>query len=145
MPLLPEEACVFPNDLLAASTQQLEGRLPVVGPPYTSPSREGIGSKGTGPGLHYFLPLCKRQWLSNGRKFCSYVPLFTGYVFLHGDADARRQALETNLVACCLPVPDQEQLQADLHRVYHLMTSGARLTPESDWNRAPGLKLLVVL
>jgi transcriptional antiterminator RfaH len=76
------------------------------------------------------LPLCKRQWRNRGRQFCSYVPLFTGYLFLHGDGDTRRRALETNLVAHCLPVPDQAQLQTDLSRVYHLMTSGAPLSPE---------------
>ncbi len=142
MPLLPKEACIFPDDLLDGSGQPLESdsRWWVV---HTRARAEkALARKALAQGLHYFLPLCERQWLSNGRRFCSHVPLFTSYIFLHGDADARRQVLETNLVACCLPVPDQEQLQTDLLRVYHLMTSGARLTPEVRLE--PGTRVEIV-
>src|SRR5439155_13945354 len=58
------------------------------------------------------------------------LPLFPGYLFLHGDGQARVAALETKLVARVLTVQDQLQLHADLTRVYHLMTAGLPLTPE---------------
>jgi transcriptional antiterminator RfaH len=62
------------------------------------------------------------------------MPLFPGYICIHGDSQERVAALETNLVARVLPVEDQAQLHADLARVYHLMTSGMPLTPEERLN-----------
>jgi transcriptional antiterminator RfaH len=60
----------------------------------------------------------------------SHLPLFPGYVFLHGDGQSRLDALSTNHVAGVLPVSDQSRLYADLVRVYRLMEAGAPLTPE---------------
>lgn len=142
MPLLPMEPCLFPSDLLTVSTQPLEddSRWWVL---HTKPRAEkALARKALAQELNYFLPLCKRQWRNRGRLFSSYVPLFTGYLFVRGDANTRRQALETNLVAGCLPVVDQEQLQTDLLRVYHLMTSGVPLTPEKRLE--PGARVEII-
>src|SRR5947209_9381129 len=78
----------------------------------------------------FFLPLYERHWRNRGRQFRSYLPLFPGYVFLHGDERLRTTALETNLVAQVLPVEDQRRLHADLLRVYRLISTGAPVTPE---------------
>jgi transcription termination/antitermination protein NusG len=142
MPLLPMEPFVFPVDLLTVSAQSLQedSRWWVL---HTRPRAEkALARKAQAQELPYFLPLCKRQWRSRGRSFCSHVPLFPGYLFLHGDSETRRQALETNLVACCLEVPDQDQLQVDLFRVHHLMTSGAPLTPEDRLE--PGTRVEII-
>jgi len=142
MPLLPMESFVFPDDLLTTPTRPAEADSCwwVL---HTRPRAEkALARKALGQQLHHFLPLCKRQWRNRGRSFCSYVPLFPGYLFLHGDGEARRRALETNLVANCLPVPNQGQLQADLHRVYNLMTTGAVLTPEERLE--PGTRVEIV-
>lgn len=142
MPLLPMETFVFPDDLLAAPTRATgDGSSWWV--LHTRPRAEKVlARKALGQELHHFLPLCKRQWRNRGRSFCSYVPLFTGYLFLYGDGDARRRALETNLVANCLLVPNQGQLQADLHRVYTLMTTGVALSPEERLE--PGTRVEIV-
>ena len=63
--------------------------------------------------------------------FKSHNPLFPGYVFLRGDESGRVQALETNLVASCIPVSDQPRLHADLARVYRLMQTDAAMIPEA--------------
>jgi hypothetical protein len=76
------------------------------------------------------LPLYRKRWRSNGRQQTSYLPLFAGYLFLHGDADGRVGALETNLVARVIPVVDQCQLHEDLARVHKLIESDMTLTPE---------------
>jgi transcriptional antiterminator RfaH len=80
--------------------------------------------------IAFFLPLYKRQWRKGGRAFCSHMPLFPGYLFLHGDDETRRQAFETHLVASCLAVEDQPQLHDDLARVYRLMSASLPLAPE---------------
>src|SRR5271166_69758 len=119
MPLLPPEPCLFPAHLLTTlPTPEQESRWWVL---HTRPRAEkALARKILGQELPFFLPLHKRQWRSRGRQLASYVPLFTSYLFLQGDGDVRRRALETNLVANCLPVCDQGQLHGDLLRVHQL-------------------------
>lgn len=138
MPLLPAEPFVFPDNLLTAPAGA--GRWWVL---HTrSRSEKALVRRLHGDAVSYFLPLHKKQWRSRGRLFSSFVPLFPGYVFLHGDDRARLRALETNLIAHCLPVADQGQLHDDLARVYRLMASDAPLTPEERLR--PGSRVRIV-
>jgi transcriptional antiterminator RfaH len=81
-------------------------------------------------GLSFYLPLHERQWRAQSRLRRSFVPLFPGYVFLYGGAEARLAALQTNLVANVLAVPDQRELLADLRGIRQLLASGAPLAAE---------------
>jgi transcriptional antiterminator RfaH len=130
MPLLPLEPFVFPGDLLSGQTAGSDDLLRwwVL---HTRPRAEkALARRVLNQKISFFLPLYKRQWRSKGRLLSSHVPLFPGYVFLRGDGHARQKALETNLVANCLPVNDQLRLWSDLTRVYSLMASGSPLSPE---------------
>jgi transcriptional antiterminator RfaH len=132
MPLLPLETYLAPENLLDRSAVELSalGQWWVL---HTRPRAEKtLARKFLGRGLAFYLPLYQRQWRTRGRLFSSHLPLFPGYVFLHGDAHARLQALETNAVVRFLPVADQPQLQEDLVRVHRLIASGAPLTPEGQ-------------
>jgi len=132
MPLLPPEPFVFPEHLLTN-----EGRIsePTSGwwVLHTRPRAEkALTRRFLASSLPFFLPLYKREWRSRGRLLSSHLPLFPGYVFMLGDAQARLRALETNLVANCLPVSDQRRLSANLIQVYQMMVSGAPLRPEDQ-------------
>jgi transcriptional antiterminator RfaH len=138
MALLPAEPVLYPDDLLTAPA----GDAPwwVL---HTRPRAEkALARKALAQGLSYFLPQYQRRWRNGGRQLCAHVPLFPGYLFLCGDGDARRRALETNLVANCLPVPGQERLRADLVRIYRLITCGATLSPEERLQ--PGSRVEIV-
>jgi len=142
MPLLPLEPFVYPKDLLtaAAADENRTGSWWVL---HTRPRAEkALARRILSQQHNFFLPLYKRQWRSRGRLLCSHVPLFPGYLFLHGDGQARQRALETNLVANCLPVSDQPVLWSDLARVYHLMASGSPLSPEDRLQ--PGTRVEIV-
>ena len=130
MPLLPLEPFVSPETLFAGDAPEGgDGRRWWV--LHTRPRAEkSLVRRILRRDLAFFLPLHKRQWRSRGRLLCSYVPLFPGYVFLHGDALGRQAALETNLIARCLEVADQAGLYADLRRVHRLIVTEAPLTPE---------------
>src|SRR5262249_53663733 len=80
--------------------------------------------------IPFYLPLYRQTWKSRGRVRSSYLPLFTGYVFLYGGDDARVTALETNLLSSTLPVADQQRLFDDLSRVERLLGGAAPVTPE---------------
>jgi transcription antitermination factor NusG len=138
MPVLPLEPFLFPESLFEAigTSEPDAGRWWVL---QTRPRMEKcVARKLLRANVPFFLPLYTRRWRTQGRWVCSHMPLFTGYLFLHGQSEARLAALQTNLIALCLHVEDQPQLQSDLERVYRLITSGTALTPEDrlrvgDW------------
>jgi len=141
MPLLPLEPFVFPDDLLSSPSADLteQARWWVL---HTRPRAEkSLARRCLRRQLPFFLPLHQKQWRNGGRLFSSHVPLFPGYFFLYGDAEARLHALETKLVAHCLPVDDQPRLHEDLSRIHRLITSGAPLTPED--HLAPGVRVVI--
>jgi transcriptional antiterminator RfaH len=129
MPLLPLEPFVSPDDLLGDPARPpSEGRWWVL---HTRPRAEKrITRELLSHRCSFFLPLHTRTWRSRGSTLSSHMPLFPGYVFLHGDGDARWMALQTNQVARVIAVEDQRQLHDDLVRVHQLMVSGQPLTPE---------------
>jgi transcriptional antiterminator RfaH len=142
MPLLPLEPFVFPQDLLTKDDLTLsnDSRWWVL---HTRPRAEkSLARRLLARQTPFFLPLYHHQWKNRGRLFQSYLPLFPGYVFLNGDGQARLAALETNLVAGCLPVVDQGQLHSDLVRVHQMITAGEPLTPEE--RMGPGAAVEIV-
>src|SRR5271165_5025522 len=141
MPLLPLEPFLFPDALFGEPAAAPEpGQWWVL---HTRPRAEkALARRFLTRELPFFLPLYKRVWRSRGRTLTSHVPLFPGYVFLHGDGPQRLVALETNLVAQVLPVPDQAELHADLTRVHGLMVSGSPLAPEQ--RPAPGTPVRII-
>lgn len=79
----------------------------------------------------FYSPLIARRTTSpSGRGFTSYVPLFSGYVFVCGDGDCRYSAQATGCVSRCLDVPDSVQLTVDLRQIRRMTLSGVPLTPE---------------
>jgi transcriptional antiterminator RfaH len=128
MPLLSLEPFIHPERVLDHPADAAPGRWWVL---HTRPRAEKtLARRLLDRDVPFFLPLYQRQWRNRGRQFRSYLPLFPGYVFLHGDDRQRLAALETNLVAQVLPAEDQSRLRADLRRVHQLITTGAPVTPE---------------
>jgi transcriptional antiterminator RfaH len=130
MPVLPPEPTVCPLDLFAADADPLTDQCWWA--VHTRPRAEkSLARKVRGQGVSYFLPL-HRTRPAAGRGPVAHLPLFPGYLFLFGDADARLRALETNLVASVLSVPDQRELADDLRRIHQVLTSGAPIRPEPE-------------
>jgi transcriptional antiterminator RfaH len=129
MPLLAEEPVVFPPNLFEGGETSADDRWWVL---HTRPRAEKtLARQLFTRQISYFLPQYQRNWRYRGRRLSSYLPVFSGYVFLFGDPDARVRAVETNLVANTLTVVDQDQLYQDLRRVHQLIASGLPLAPEA--------------
>jgi transcriptional antiterminator RfaH len=142
MPILPPEPYLFPDDLfrVTAPPADAPGRWWVL---HTRPRAEKALSRNClSRRLPFFLPLCQRHTQSRGRLLTSRIPLFPGYLFLLADEQGRLEALTTNLVVNCLPVPDQAELHADLSGVHRLMASEAPLAPEQ--RLSPGTVVEIV-
>ena len=60
------------------------------------------------------LSLITAQRFLGNRKICVELPLFPGYVFLHGNRDDTFQIDRTRRLACILAVENQQQLHRQL-------------------------------
>jgi transcriptional antiterminator RfaH len=129
MPLLPAEPSLFPETLFSSDVSEVVPDWLVI---YTRARAEkALARRLLARKVSFFLPLHERRWLSpSGRTRCSFLPLFSGYLFLHGATETRLHALETGLVSRYLSVVDQVALHRDLVRIYRLICSGAPLLPE---------------
>jgi transcriptional antiterminator RfaH len=142
MPLLPLEPFVSPTDLFnnPPAAESAPGCWWVL---HTRPRAEkSLARRFLARNLSFFLPLYQHQWRNRGRLFRAHMPLFPGYIFLRGDAEARLQALETNQVVRTLTVVDDAQLREDLARVYRMMQAGMLLSPEEQLQ--PGAAVEIV-
>jgi len=81
--------------------------------------------------LRYFLPFHEKKKVYQRRTVRSQLPLFPGYVFVHGDDDAFHNWVTISQVIRCLQVEDQHDFETSIRRVYGLLNSGEPVTPES--------------
>src|SRR5260370_39513442 len=95
MPILPAETSVFPDDLLTLPDRAspLDGAWRVL---HTKPRQEkSLARDLIVREVPFYLPLFAQQRRIRGRVFTALLPLFDGYLFLHGDQDAYYSALAT--------------------------------------------------
>ena len=132
MPIRGPEPQCFPDDLL----------LGAAGPPtedercwwvvHTKARQEkSVARELLDREIPYFLPQVPKTSVVSGRRRTSYLPIFTGYVFVYGSESQRHQSLTTNRVANILPVTDSEGLTRDLLQIWRLIEQNAPLTVES--------------
>ncbi len=79
----------------------------------------------------HYLPLApQRKRSPAGRIRISYVPLFTGYVFVCGTEVDRYEAISTGCISRCIHVTEPEMLLEDLQRIRQLTVQGEDVRPE---------------
>lgn len=132
MPILARELDCFPADLFDSldATPQVVGDLWWVA--YTRSRREkDLMRRLIGTQTSFYCPIVgKRSRSPSGRVRESFVLLFPGYVFLHGNEDDRHAALATDCVTWINPVGDQERLTRELAQIRSLIASNVPITPE---------------
>jgi transcription antitermination factor NusG len=133
MPILPREPDIFPEDVLAEAHWAQRPPEAKWWALYTLPRREkDLVRRLRNMTISHYSPMIARRTRSpGGRVRTSYVPLFSGYVFVLGCDEERHRAVTTNCVSRCLEVPNGERLAHDLRQVRRLIDSGAPLTPEA--------------
>jgi transcriptional antiterminator RfaH len=131
MPILHAEPDLHPEDLfdIPPSEDGAGCRWWVL---HTKPRQEKSLARWLhATGITYFLPTAKRRCRVRNRILTAHIPLFTGYLFLHGDRDRRVAALSTNRIVRCLEVADQDGFWGDLRQVHRLLASGMPVSQES--------------
>lgn len=79
--------------------------------------------------VNYFLPMVERTIVIRRRRFRGMYPLFSGYLFLAGSADACYQAMTTSHVANLIAVVDQARLVDELLQIQRALATPAGLDP----------------
>ncbi|MEY3458388.1 MAG: hypothetical protein RL215_1545 [Planctomycetota bacterium] len=79
---------------------------------------------------HYGPLVANRSRSPAGRIRTSWIPLFSGYVFVRGDEVQRHDAVSTGCISRCLRVSEPELLVTDLQRVRVLIEQGQDIRPE---------------
>lgn len=152
MPILPTSVSAFPDDLLCGFSVTDDLPATTVETPllcgrrwwalYTKPQQEKrLAGQLLARKVPFYLPLLPKRNLIRAKVVHSYVPLFSGYVFLYADEQERVLALKTNRVVTVLSVPDPQQLYHDLRCVQQLIESGHALTIEK--RLSPGQRVRV--
>jgi hypothetical protein len=84
----------------------------------TRPRHEKLlASEMSGLGVSSYLPLVHHVQIFGGRRIDASLPLFPGYLFLHGTAKDVGAALKTRRVAKVIDVPDQKRIDWELRNL----------------------------
>lgn len=129
MPTLAAETSLFPEMLLESACDEFSERrwwaVQTKARQEKSLARELLSYE-----IPFYLPLVRKYSTSRGKRVCSHLPFFSGYIFLYADEFDRVRSLTTNRIAQLLPVMDQESLRQDLWQLNRLIDSDAPLTFE---------------
>lgn len=130
MPILGEEPDLYPDNLLDSPEDVVpDGAWFVI---YTLSRREKeLMRRLRAQDIAHYGPMVPRRTRSpKGRVRTSYVPLFTGYVFVCGTEEDRYNTVATGCISKCLPVTEPEQLVRDLARIRMLEEHGTDIQAE---------------
>lgn len=130
MPILGREPDLYPEDLFNSSLilPQDESWFAM----YTMARREKelMRHLRSLKIAHYGPITAQRTRSPQGRIRTSYVPLFTGYVFVRGDEVQRHDSISTGCVSRCLRVTQPDELIVDLQRIRMMLQQGQDVRPE---------------
>lgn len=130
MPFPRPEPQIFPEDLLTGGLPAGDDRRWWV--VHTKARQEkAIARDLLAQGVPYFAPQTEKITLVRGRKRRSFVPVFSGYIFLYGSEMERYRTLLTDRAAQVIEVGDQRQLRRDLTCIWRMIESNVPLTIES--------------
>ncbi|MGA2796681.1 MAG: transcription termination/antitermination NusG family protein [Thermoguttaceae bacterium] len=140
MPILKEEPYLFPETLLEDCVQETSDRNWWV--IYTKARQEkSLARELFAFRIPFYLPLVKKTAIVRGRKRISFVPLFSGYIFIFSTEAERIKSMTTNRISRILTVNDPQQLVYDLEQLRRLIASNAPLSVEQKL--APGNRVRV--
>jgi transcriptional antiterminator RfaH len=94
-----------------------------------SRQEKAVAADLTALGVGHFLPLVKQVRYYGRRKARVQVPLFPGYVFLHGQVDQAYEADRLKRIANILPVSDQQRIDWELRNIHLALGQQANLDP----------------
>ncbi len=136
MPILKPEADFYPQDLFELPSDEFPWWVAHV----RSRQEKVVAREAIYRNVPFYLP--QREQPSEGaRRRISYIPLFQGYLFFRGGADARLEVLKTNQCVRILDVTDQSGIQEDLQQIKRLQESQLMLVPHPELAEGDPVKI----
>jgi transcription termination/antitermination protein NusG len=80
-------------------------------------------------GIEYYLPIVKRERLYGHRRREVELPLFSGYVFMHGVRESAFELIAAKRVVAIVEVRDQTRFEHELTQIRKAVAGGAYLDP----------------
>jgi transcriptional antiterminator RfaH len=130
MPILDAEIQCYPSNLLESEDAASQERLWWVVRTRTR-QEKSLARDLVDREIPFYLPQIHKTSVVRGRRRTSFLPLFSGYLFMFGDEQERYRSMTTNRVAQVLPVVEQRELREDLLQISRLIQAKAPLTMES--------------
>ena len=132
MPILKREVEIFPEDLLARDDTGTDDEIKWWAVYTRSRQEKELMRRLHSMQIPFYCPIIANKTRSPaGRVRTSFNPLFTNYLFLYGDGEARYRALQTNVISQTLEVKNGLQLTHDLRQIQRLIQLGLPLTLEA--------------
>lgn len=128
MPILEQESDIYPDNLFDLPTTEAPWEIAHL----RSRQEKSVARLLLEARKPFYLPQVKQTRKRAGRTLVSHLPLFPGYIFVRSVEGLRQTLWRTTAVANMIPVPDQDQLTAELLQIRKLLASGALLTPTVD-------------
>lgn len=129
MPLLPKEPEIHPETLFDIPAAEARWWVAHV----RSRQEKSVARELLRAGTGYYLPQTEQVKRRGGRTFRSYLPLFSGYLFVRGSAEEVEPARRHDAVVRVIEVPDQALLHDELAQLRQLQLAGASLIPVVDY------------
>jgi transcriptional antiterminator RfaH len=124
MPILKREPDAYPEGIFDLPPAQMPWQVA-----YVRSRQEKHLARHLHGEVPYYVPQWEQVRARSGRRFSSWLPLFSGYFFFRGTANERRAALRSNVVVHLLDIPDQERLHEELAQLHRLQQEGGVLEP----------------
>ena len=123
MPLLAKELELHPGDLFSLQYERWPWSVA-----HTRSRQEKVLARALAEkNVPFYLPQIEKRRVRAGRNLVSHLPLFSGYVFVRGGADARDVARRSGVVVAIIDVDDQQRLDGELRQIRELQLAGASL------------------
>ena len=139
MPILAEEPSLFPQNLLDEVSPEENGRSwrAVYA---RSRQEKALARQLLAHEIPFYLPLVAKGQCVRGRRVSSYLPLFSGYLFLYATDEERIGAMTTNRILQVLPVDLFLESPHNPDRFFYGMSCLISFTPHVA-HEHPGLPL----
>lgn len=131
MPILDEEPDLYPVELLDSPEIVVPGGEWYAIYTLSRREKELMRRLRVQKIAHYGPMVPRRTRSPKGRVRTSFVPLFTGYVFVYGTEEDRYNTVATGCISKCLSVTEPEILVNDLARIRLLAQHGEDIQAET--------------
>jgi transcription antitermination factor NusG len=128
VPILRKESEIFPCDLFSVAVETLPWEIAHV----RSRQEKVLARLLASRAQPFYFPQIEKTARRNGRNFKSFLPLFSGYLFLRRTDETRQILWSTGAVTRVIAVEDQGLLDRELKQIRALQEAGASLTPRID-------------